>query len=93
MVELRQRQELRRLLIPELNQSLKILALPLLDLKAAIQEELLDNPVLEELPPKNRLSKERNAPLPFRDYTKGKGTDSADFRLNLISKKLSLQDI
>ncbi|HOW42822.1 MAG TPA: RNA polymerase factor sigma-54 [Candidatus Omnitrophota bacterium] len=47
-MELKQKLELRKLLAPELRQSLKILALPILDLKTLVEEEMLDNPVLEE---------------------------------------------
>jgi len=50
-MEIRQKLELRKLLAPEMRQSLKILALPLLDLKNLVDEELLDNPLLEEFQP------------------------------------------
>lgn len=61
-MEIRQKTELRRLLVPELRQSLKILALPLLELKAVVEEELNSNPLLEE-------SKENFPdPLPFHKY-------------------------
>lgn len=86
-MELRQKIELRRLLVPQLTQSLKILALPLPELKMLIEEELLSNPFLEEITPKNTLSKEFSYPLPSLDSTE------ADFRLASISKKISLQDV
>jgi RNA polymerase sigma-54 factor len=89
-MELRQRTELRRLLVPELNQSLKILALPLLDLKSVIEAELTNNPFLEETPPavtKPKLSET----LPYQ--SSGLIGPDTDFRMNLISKKVSLQDI
>ena len=47
-MQIRQKLELRRLLAPELRQSLKILALPLLDLKNLVEEEMVNNPLLEE---------------------------------------------
>ncbi|OGX15209.1 MAG: RNA polymerase sigma-54 factor [Omnitrophica WOR_2 bacterium RBG_13_41_10] len=81
-MEIKQRFELRRLLVPELNQSLKILSLPLMDLKALIDSELLNNPFLEEQE-KPRLSPIRN----------GIAQPDLDFRLSLISKKETLQDI
>lgn len=46
--DLRQRQSL--VLAPQLRQSLKILQVAALDLRAVIQEELQTNPTLEELP-------------------------------------------
>ena len=49
-MELKQRLELKHLLAPELQQSLKILALPIIDLQEIIDQEMLDNPTLEEIP-------------------------------------------
>src|SRR5690606_35985181 len=45
-----QKQTQQLVLAPQLRQSLKILQVPALDLRAAIQEELQSNPLLEELP-------------------------------------------
>ncbi len=80
-MELRQKFELRKLLIPELSQSLNILALPLLDIKGLIAAELENNPLLEEqqLPPLR--------PIPTM-----KGPDW-DFQMDLITKKPTLQDV
>jgi RNA polymerase sigma-54 factor len=47
-MEIKQRMEMRRLLAPQLQQSLKILSLPLLELKSLVEEELNNNPFLEE---------------------------------------------
>lgn len=47
-MEIRQRLELKKLLAPELQHSLKILALPLLELRDLIDQELLDNPLLDD---------------------------------------------
>ena len=79
-MELRQKFELRKLLIPELSQSLNILALPLLDIKGLISAELENNPLLEEqeLPPPR--------PTPTM-----KGPDW-DFQMDLITRKPTLQD-
>ena len=47
---LSQRQTQSLVLAPQLRQSLKILQVAALDLRATIQEELQNNPTLEELP-------------------------------------------
>jgi RNA polymerase sigma-54 factor len=56
-MELKQKLELRKLLAPEMRQSLKILALPLLDLKNLVDAEMLDNPLLEEYQPETKQEK------------------------------------
>src|SRR5579871_2225124 len=48
--ELRQRQTQSLVLAPQLRQSLKILQVAALDLRSVIQEELQNNPTLEEQP-------------------------------------------
>ncbi len=48
--DLRQRQSQQLVLAPQLRQSLKILQVAALDLRSVIQEELQNNPTLEELP-------------------------------------------
>ncbi len=65
-MELRQKQELRKLLVPELNQSLKILTLPLLELRSVIEEELLNNPFLEEASFKPKSGNVKEPSLPYR---------------------------
>ncbi len=87
-MELRQKLQLKKLLIPELNQSLKILALPLLNLKTHIENELLNNPFLEDAPPLHSISKNRSDPV-----FKGQVGPDSDFQMSLITKKVSLQDI
>jgi RNA polymerase sigma-54 factor len=49
-MRLAQKHELRKLLAPELKQSLQILTLPQQELKSLIDEELVNNPFLEESP-------------------------------------------
>lgn len=49
--DLRQRQTQSLVLAPQLRQSLKILQVAALDLRSVIQEELQNNPTLEEMPP------------------------------------------
>jgi RNA polymerase sigma-54 factor len=56
-----QRQSQQLVLAPQMRQSLKILQVAALDLRAAIQEELQSNPALEELP-MGDVSLERAAP-------------------------------
>lgn len=48
-MELKQRLELRKLMVPELTQSLRILSMPLLDLMAFLEQEIEGNPMLEEV--------------------------------------------
>src|SRR5579885_634646 len=60
--ELRQRQTQSLVLAPQLRQSLKILQVAALDLRSVIQEELQNNPALEELPMEGvSLDREREA--------------------------------
>lgn len=101
-MEIRQKTELRHLLVPELRQSLKILTLSLLELKAVVEEELNSNPLLEESPVKEAPTKTNNPEkekypdlLPFHKYPDANINQGSnlDFRLSLITKKVSLQDI
>src|SRR5580700_1061474 len=48
--DLRQRQTQQLVLAPQLRQSLKILQVAALDLRSVIQQELQNNPTLEEMP-------------------------------------------
>ena len=48
--ELHQKQTQSLVLAPQLRQSLKILQVAALDLRSVIQEELENNPALEEMP-------------------------------------------
>ena len=89
-MELKQKIELRRLLIPELTQSLQILALPLLDLRAMLENELENNPLLEELPAKDNALKITTSFPSSPGILAGK---DSDFRFNLVTQKASLQDI
>lgn len=96
-MEIRQKTELRRLLVPQLRQSLNILALPLPEVKDLIDAELESNPLLEETQPEKISTPDTQpeipfeAPLPYSTI----GIDSAnlDFRLSLITQRPSLQDI
>ena len=91
-MELRQRIGIHRLLVPELRQSLNILALPLPDIKDLVEQELQTNPLLEEMPPKDASSK-TTAEKPPLPYQKGLEGANLDFRLSLMTNKSSLQDM
>ncbi len=58
---LSQRQTQQMVLAPQLRQSLKILQVAALDLRSVIQEELQNNPTLEELPMEGVSLEQRNA--------------------------------
>ena len=85
-MELRQKTELRRLLIPEIRQSLKILTLPLPELEAIIQEELLTNPVIEETPPAQIPVSTAGDTAPFEK-------PDPELRISLLTKQPSLQEV
>lgn len=93
-MELKQRLELRKLLVPQLSQSLNILALPYLEMKHLVAKELESNPLLEEvtvdrLPPAKKL-----AERPFRSTnTSAKDDKDLDFRMAQITKPVTLQEI
>lgn len=60
--DLRQRQTQNLVLAPQLRQSLKILQVAALDLRSVIQEELQNNPTLEEMPMEGvSIDKERES--------------------------------
>lgn len=88
-MEIRQKLQLKNLLIPELSQSLKILALSSLDLRSHIENELLNNPFLEDVPPPPSLPKIKKEQT-YQSSILGPDTD---FSLGLLTKKLTLQDI
>ncbi len=102
-MEIRQRTELRKLMAPEMRQSLKILSLPLLDLKNLVDEELLSNPTLEEYQKEDSFKKDKSSesleklldslPPAENNYENHLNSDKADFFSTLISKKASLSDI
>lgn len=89
-MQIKQKLELRKHLFPALAQSLNILALPLLEVKGLIENELESNPLLEETQLKEDLQKVSSESLPPAQQSL-EGMDF-DFRLNLITKKASLQD-
>jgi len=79
-----QKQTQQLVLAPQLRQSLKILQVQALDLRATIQEELQSNPLLEELP-MNTPSIEANGEGPdtARD---GDGKDQVDRDLEILNQ-------
>lgn len=54
MLSLSQQQRLQQVLAPQLRQSLEMLQVPILDLRTMIQEELEQNPTIEELSPEGQ---------------------------------------
>ncbi|MDD5595382.1 MAG: RNA polymerase factor sigma-54 [Candidatus Omnitrophica bacterium] len=81
-MELKQKFALKKLLVPQLQQSLKILTLSLPDLKALIEEELLNDPFLEDGSP--AITRPRKNTISDKDL---------DYRLETMSKKTTLQDV
>jgi len=72
---------------PALTQSLKVLTMTSLDLRTLIEEELLNNPCLEEGP----LEDYTQSPLPPTNHSKGLPQD--DLTDKIISKEVSLQEV
>lgn len=54
-MQIKQKQEFKKLLAPQMQQSLKILSLSLHELKEFVSQELESNPILEETPPKDTV--------------------------------------
>ena len=77
--DLRQRQTQSLVLAPQLRQSLKILQVAALDLRSVIQEELQNNPTLEELPMEG-VSLDREQAEKSRDNGDDGADDSAERR-------------
>jgi RNA polymerase sigma-54 factor len=74
---LSQRQTQQMVLAPQLRQSLKILQVAALDLRSVIQEELQNNPTLEELPMEG-VSLEQNGPDGQPDAEPKDGAESRE---------------
>lgn len=79
-MDVRQKLQLRRLLIPHLSQSLKILALPLTELRGLVEAELEQNPFLEEVRPPPSST--------FSNVTQ----EEQDYRISQITRPKTLQD-
>jgi RNA polymerase sigma-54 factor len=100
-MELKQKLELRKLLAPELRQSLQILTLPILDLRELVDQEMLENPVLDEAPPPETLEKMLDAlssaasegkSLPSDPQMAEEDAKKRDYVQSLMTRKVSLQD-
>lgn len=72
-----QRQSQQLVLAPQMRQSLKILQVAALDLRAAVQEEMQTNPTLEELP-MDDISLERTAPAVDQEGAAPGGDDAGE---------------
>lgn len=86
-MELRQRTELRHLMAPALRQSLKVLTIAAMDLRVLIEEEMLNNPCLEEGPAEDYAQ----SSLPPTNHSK----DATDDELmdKIQAKEVSLQEV
>ena len=82
-MELKQKFALKKLLVPQLQQSLKILTLSLPDLRALIDEELLNDPFLED----------NSSPTITRTKKNTISDKDLDYRLEIMTKKSTLQDV
>ncbi|MCX5699807.1 MAG: hypothetical protein NTX01_08985 [Candidatus Omnitrophica bacterium] len=71
---------------PALTQSLKVLTMTSLDLRNLIEEELVNNPCLEEGP-----SEDFQPPLPPTNHSKSLPQD--DLTDKIIAKEVSLQEV
>ncbi|MFA5089396.1 MAG: RNA polymerase factor sigma-54 [Candidatus Omnitrophota bacterium] len=87
-MDLKQKLELRHLLLPQLRQSLKILALPLLDLKNLLEQELVNNPFLEEIPEAPSLP-----PATFSEIKRESKTPDLELRISFMTRETTLQDV
>lgn len=102
-----QRLTQKLILSPQLRQYLKLLQLPILELKQAIEQELAENPVLEELPsssdtdvPLSTISSEEPAAtevepareLDFQNKLEQLDRINDDFKENLSRDTLSSED-
>ncbi len=85
-MEMKHKLELKKLLLPELQQSLKILPLSLLELKSLVEAELVNNPFLEETKP--ATIKKSN----FLSTGNNRLKSDLDFLLGLMTHKTSLQE-
>ena len=91
---LTQKLDLRKLLVPELNHSLKILSLPLVDLKSLIDEELVNNPFLEEKPAVASTTTGPSFTVRSTRMSSHTGTIDEDFDpFAQLAKMPSLQDV
>ena len=98
-MDLRQKLELRKVMAPELRQSLRILAISSLDLRNLLEEELLNNPCLEEeclgedvtvSPPSSFPDEENGLVGAIKSKKKDVFEDISD---KILSKKPTLQDV
>lgn len=96
MIHLEQSQTQSQVLAPQLRQSLKILQASAMDLKAFVQEELTNNPTLEEIP--GSSSKESTDSIANEaEWNSNYANDASeasqrhDFLLNSLQSEVSLQ--
>ncbi|MBP7217229.1 MAG: RNA polymerase factor sigma-54 [Candidatus Omnitrophica bacterium] len=102
-MELKQHTSLRHLLVPQLQESLQILALSQTELRKLIEQELGNNPLLEEAQSKEKplssqdalssLSSFTEYPFQTQQQTAKNSWQDPDLRLSQMTKKTSLQEI
>jgi len=88
-MELRQKMQMRKLLLPELRQHLQILALPLPDLKDLLEQELVNNPFLEEAPEQVKPA----SPLSPLRLKKSISSEGLELRAAMMTRHATLQDV
>lgn len=76
-----QEQRLQQILAPQLRQSLEVLQVPILELRSLIQQELQQNPTIEEVPPET-------VPLEVDGSGEETGAEKEDFdqQFEVLSK-------
>ncbi len=89
-MEIRQKTELRKLMLPSMQQSLKILPLSLPELRELIDVELNNNPLLEEIAPKKSASKILRKLSAYKSNLVGK---DLNFLPELVVKNETLKDV
>lgn len=88
--------EMRKILAPQMRQSLKLLTLPMIDLSQLINNELVENPLLEENPASAGF--EFHRPSPVHNYSVNRMDSGESARKSpepeaYITKKISLYDV
>ena len=89
-MQMKQKTQLSQVLLPELRQSLKILALSMADLQQVIDQELQVNPFLDESP---KVAIPKRSHRDFERFRNGPSPDSDWDPMSLVTKKATLQDV
>jgi RNA polymerase sigma-54 factor len=92
-MQMKQKTQLTQILLPQLRQSLKILALSMPDLQHLIAEELENNPFLEENQTQNATLKPKPLSADVERMRNSPITDEDWDPMSLVTKKATLHDI